>query len=74
MPSTSDADVRRVRLWLRLSGGLSLLAGLACLVSLVASERVSSPARVLLLLAGIGLTVYGIGALATVVGPGSAER
>jgi uncharacterized membrane protein HdeD (DUF308 family) len=74
MARTPGDDVRRVRRWLRLSGGVSLLAGLGCLVMLVTTWRINSPARLLVLVVGIGLVVYGVAALTTVVGPGSVER
>lgn len=74
MPSARDDDVRRVRRWLRLTGALTLLAGLGCLAFLTAAGSFRSPTRLLVLMAAIGLIVYGIGALSTVVGPGSTER
>jgi hypothetical protein len=74
MPSARDDDVRRVRRWLRLSGALTLLAGLGCLGFLTASGSFRSPTRLLVLMACIGLIVYGIAALSTVVGPGSTQR
>jgi uncharacterized membrane protein HdeD (DUF308 family) len=75
MPSTTRRDdVRSVRVWLRLTGGLTLLAGLVCIAVLVETGGFGSPARVLALMVGIGLIVYGITALTTAVGPGSVER
>ena len=74
MPSARDDDVRRVRRWLRLTGALTLLAGLGCLAFLTATGSFRSPTRVLVLVTAIGLIVYGIAALTTVVGPGSVER
>jgi uncharacterized membrane protein HdeD (DUF308 family) len=74
MAQTPDDDVRRVRRWLRLSGGVTLVAGLGCLVRLVTTGRINSPTRLLVLMAGIGLVVYGVAALTTVVGQGSGER
>jgi uncharacterized membrane protein HdeD (DUF308 family) len=67
-------DVSRVRVWLRLTGGLALLAGLVCMAVLVATGGFGSPTRVLVVMAGIGLIVYGIAALTTVVGQKSPER
>jgi uncharacterized membrane protein HdeD (DUF308 family) len=67
-------DVRRVRVWLRLTGVLTLLAGLVCMAVLAATGGFGSPTRVLVVMAGIGLTVYGIAALTTAVGPKSPER
>jgi uncharacterized membrane protein HdeD (DUF308 family) len=106
MASTPGDDVRGVRRWLRLTGGLALLAGLvslsvavltvdavtamlklgdgraafvattgtlAMLLGLVSIAEVSGPAAgVLGLVGGVGLVVYGIAALTTVVGPRSA--
>jgi uncharacterized membrane protein HdeD (DUF308 family) len=75
MPSRNGGDdVRPVRAWLRLTGGLALLAGLVCMAVLVATGGFGSPTRVLVVMAGIGLIVYGIAALTTVVGQKSPER
>jgi uncharacterized membrane protein HdeD (DUF308 family) len=75
MPSRNGGDdVRRVRAWLRLTGGLTLLAGLVCMAVLVATGGFGSPIRVLVVMAGIALTVYGIAALTTAVGPKSPDR
>jgi uncharacterized membrane protein HdeD (DUF308 family) len=72
-PKRSD-DVRRVRVWLRLTGGLTLIAGLVCMAALAATGGFGSPTRVLVVMAGIGLIVYGIAALTAAVGPKSPER
>lgn len=59
-------EVRALRWWLRLTGLLTLLGGVACVVA----EPTWLPA----LIVGIGLVVYGIAALSTEVGPRAAKR
>jgi uncharacterized membrane protein HdeD (DUF308 family) len=59
-------EVRALRWWLRVTGLLTLLAGVAC----IAAEPTWLPALVV----GIGLVVYGIAALSTEVGPRATNR
>jgi uncharacterized membrane protein HdeD (DUF308 family) len=59
-PPGTSGEVRALRWWLRLTGLLTLLGGIACIVA----EPTWLPA----LIAGIGLIVYGIAALSTDVG------
>jgi uncharacterized membrane protein HdeD (DUF308 family) len=57
---------RALRWWLRVTGLLTLLAGLAC----IAAEPTWLPA----LIVGIGLVVYGIAPLSIELGPRAANR
>jgi uncharacterized membrane protein HdeD (DUF308 family) len=59
-PPRTSGEVRALRWWLRLTGLLTLLGGIACIVA----EPTWLPA----VIAGIGLIVYGIAALSTDVG------
>jgi hypothetical protein len=65
-PSGVSGEVRALRWWLRLSGVLTLLVGIACIVA--------APTWLPALIPGIGLSVYGIAALSTEVGPGASKR
>jgi hypothetical protein len=65
-PSGVSGEVRAVRRWLRLTGLLTLLGGVACVVA----EPTWLPA----LIVGIGLIAYGIAALSTEVGPRASNR
>lgn len=56
-----STEVRALRWWLRATGLLTLVAGVACIVA--------SANWLPGLIAGIGVTVYGIAALTTRVGP-----
>jgi hypothetical protein len=59
-------ELRALRWWLRLTGLLALLGGVACIVA--------EPTWVPALILGIGLVVYGIAALSTEVGPRAVKR
>jgi uncharacterized membrane protein HdeD (DUF308 family) len=59
-----SGEVRALRWWLRVTGLLILLGGVACIVA----EPTWLPA----LIVGIALVVYGIAALSTEVGPRAA--
>lgn len=59
-PLGTSGEVRALRWWLRLTGLLTLLGGIACIVA--------EPTWLPTLIVGIGLIVYGIAALSTVVG------
>jgi uncharacterized membrane protein HdeD (DUF308 family) len=61
-----SGEVRALRWWLRVTGLLTLLGGVACILA----EPTWLPA----LIVGIGLVVYGIAALSTEVGPRAAKR
>jgi uncharacterized membrane protein HdeD (DUF308 family) len=65
-PPGTSGEVRALRWWLRLTGVLTLLGGVACIVV----EPTWLPA----LIVGIGLIVYGIAALSTEVGPRPSNR
>lgn len=56
-----SGEARALRGWLRVTGLLTLLGGVAFIVA--------EPAWLLALIAGIALMVYGIAALSTEVGP-----
>ena len=58
-PRGTSGDVRALRWWLRLTGLLTLLGGIACIVA--------EPTWLPTLIVGIGLIVYGIAALSTEV-------
>jgi uncharacterized membrane protein HdeD (DUF308 family) len=61
MTSTISGEVRALRWWLRATGLLTLVAGVACILA----EPTWLPA----LIVAIALVVYGIAALSTEVGP-----
>ena len=61
MTTHPSSPVRAVRWWLLATGALTLAAGIVCIV--VSAGWLPG------LIVGIGLVVYGIGALTTRVGP-----
>ena len=60
-----SGEVRALRWWLRVTGLLTLLGGVACILA--------EPNWLPPLIVGIGLVVYGIAALSTEVGPRAAK-
>ena len=61
-----SGEVQALRWWLRVTGLLILLGGVACIVA--------EPNWLPALIAGIALVVYGIAALSTEVGPAGRVR